>query len=332
MKKSKTLFKVLAAASLAVATFSYAVETDTVGYKTVTIKGDGSLNLIGIEFLETAAFTGPVSSVSETSISISGQDFNALLETGENYFLEVASGPGEGVNTLVREWSGETVTTVDDISSVLLSDSPIVNIHRLKTVGEVFGVGGDVLEGGSALTGDLILMPNPNGAGLIRLYYSSGGFTGTGWRQVGESGDRADTPIYFSDGLYIFKRSVGDVELVFSGLVKTTSSSVVIDEGFVPYSTVFASDTTLESSGLYVEGDPSKSISAGSAITADLVFTDSDGDGSIERYYYSNGGFTGTGWRQVGGSGDKANVELSSGFAVFKRSPGAIAVDRSPSY
>lgn len=332
MKHTLKTFLLLTASVLFAFNPLAAVETAPVGYKTVTIKGDGSLNLVGIEFLEAAAFVGSVSSVSGNSISVSGQDFDTLLETGENYFIEIANGSNEGVNTLISGWSADSITTADDISSVLSPDSETVNIHRLRTVGEVFGVGGDVLEGGSALTGDLILMPNPDGAGLVRLYYSTGGFTGTGWRQVGESGDKANTPIYFSDGLYIFKRSAGNVDVQFSGTVKMTSSSVVIDEGFVPYSTVFPSGTTLASSGLFDESNPSQSLNGGSAITADLVFTDSDGDGAIERYYYSSGGFTGTGWRQVGGSGDKSDVELSSGFAVFRRGSGAIAVNRVPSY
>lgn len=309
-----------------------AVTTDPVGYKTVTIKGDDRLNLIGLEFLTAPAFTGVVTSVGENTLSFSGVDFDSTLESNVSYFLDVTSEGNEGLNTTVVSWSGNTVTLGDDLSSLLVADVDSVQIHSLPTIGEVFGVGGDVLEGGSSTLADLILMPNPDGSGLNRYYYSSGGFAGVGWRQVGASGDKSNTPIYFSDGLYIYKRSAGDVEITVSGNVKMTSSSVVIEEGFTPFSTIFPSGTTLGNSGLYDAENIANSLSAGSATTADLVLTDSDGDGVIERYYYSSGGFAGAGWRQAGGSGDKADVPLSSGFAIFRRSSEAVSVSRSPAY
>jgi hypothetical protein len=178
-------------------------------------------------------------------------------------------------------------------------------------------------------------MPNPEGDGLIILYYSNGGFTGTGWRQAGlGSADKSNFPIYFSDGLYIFKKSPGDVQIVTSGTVKLNPVKLVVEDGFTPFSTIFPVGTTLANSGLYNPSSPSESISAGSMVTADLVYTDSDEDGVNEVYYYSSGGFTGIGWRQAGGgNADKSNVVLGSGFGIFKRkNPGSILVSRFPSY
>ncbi|MFP4673271.1 MAG: TIGR02597 family protein [Opitutales bacterium] len=307
------------------------VATDPVGYKTVTIKGDNGLNIIGIEFLEPPEYSGPVSNFGNNTVTVAGTDFDALLDEGTPYFLEVASGDNEGLSTSIVDWSNDTLTLGDDLSAFTYDENDTVRVHRLLTIEEVFGEGGDVLEGGFPIDADLVLIPNPNGEGLNRYYYSTGGFAGTGWRQVGESGDKSDVPIYYSDGLYVFKRSAGDVDLVVSGTVKITSSDVVVEEGFTPFSTIYPSGTTLGNSGLYDPNNLSQSIESGFPTTADLVLTDSNGDGSLERYYYSAGGFAGEGWRQVGESGDKSSVSLASGFAIFKRS-NSVVVKRDPSF
>jgi hypothetical protein len=178
-------------------------------------------------------------------------------------------------------------------------------------------------------------MPDPESSGLIRIYYSNGNFADPtpGWRQVGSSADKGNLPVYFSDGLFIFKKSEGDVSLVLTGNVKMTPTAVVLEEGYVPYSTIFPSGTTLANSGLYDAEDLANSITPGSFLTADLVLFDSDGDGQTERYYYSSGNFADPtpGWRQVGSSGDKGSVTLPSAFAVFNRNE-AISVSRIPAY
>ena len=241
------------------------------------------------------------------------------------------SGSDAGANTLILSWSGDTLTLGDDLTSAIVTDTDQFRLHSLPTIGDIFGIGGDVIVGGSATTADLILLPNPAGTGLIRIYYSTGGFTGIGWRQVGSSGDKSNLPIYFTDGLYVLKKSAGDSQIVVSGSVKVTPTKVIIEDGYLPYSTIFPSATTLFNSGLYDSNNLASSITAGSATTADLVFTDTDGDGILERYYYSSGGFSGTGWRQVGASGDKSDVTLSSSFAVFNQN-GPVLVSRQPAY
>ena len=70
-------------------------------------------------------------------------------------------------------------------------------------------------------------MPNPDGNDLITLYYSNGGFPGVGWRQAGSgSADKSNLPIYFSDGLYIYKKSPGDAQIVTSGTVKLNPTAL----------------------------------------------------------------------------------------------------------
>ncbi len=330
---TKTLSLLAGVALFSLSTLS-AVETDPVGYKTVTIKGNSGLTMMGFEFLETPAYSGQFTSSGTNTITVSGADFDTLLEAGKSYFLDlVASQTPEnvGLNSAIVSWNGATLTLADDLSSVAASNSDVIRIHELPTIGSIFGVGGDVIEGGTALQADLIFLPDPDTGVLSRYYYSNGGFAGVGWRKVGSSVDRANTPIYFSDGVLIFKKSAGDVDYIQSGSVKVVATQVVSEEGYSTYSAIYPSGTTLGNSGLYDAGSPSKSIKAGSVLTADLIYVDSDKDGSLETYYYSTGGFAGVGWRTIGSSIDKSDVPLDSGFSILNRG-GSVSFTRNPSY
>lgn len=305
--------------------------TDPVGFKTLTVKGNNGITLLGIEFLGESKFTGQVNEVTSNSVLVDGINFDELLDSASSYFLEIVSdGDNDGINTLITGWFGSTINLGDDLTGLIDIGSDTIRIFRLPTISEVFD---GVLSGGSATTADLIYMPNPDGSGLTGIYYSTGGFFGVGWRQIGAgSTDKSDLPIYFSDGLYILKRSAGDTRITTSGVVKLNSHQVVVDEGFTTFSTIFPVGTTLSNSGFYDSSSPSKSISAGSATTADLVYTDSDGDGSLEGYYYSSGGFFGVGWRQIGaGSLDKSDIPLGSGFGILRRTSPTM-ISRSAPY
>lgn len=330
--KLPVCLKLLTLSSLFIQTAltAVSVSTDPVGYKNVTIHGDNKLTFLGIEFIGSAEYVGVVTSAGTNSISVDNASFDNLLDLTESYFLEITSGENEGVNTLLTDWSGNSLITGDDLSGLINVNSDSIKICRLPTISEIFD---GVLNGGAGATADLIFMPNPYGEGLITVFYSTGGFSGVGWRQIGAgSADKSNLPIYFSDGLYILKRSPGDVNITTYGTVKLNKTVQIISQGFTPFSTVFPVGTTLANSGLFDPLDPSESISAGTAATADLIFMDSDNDGSIETYYYSTGGFSGVGWRQVGaGSINKSDTPLSSGFGILKRN-GEVAITRFAAY
>jgi len=71
----KTISLLASAALLSLSSLS-AVETDPVGYKTVTIKGGGSLSLVGVELLNTSEFTGEFTSVGASTVTVEGVDFS----------------------------------------------------------------------------------------------------------------------------------------------------------------------------------------------------------------------------------------------------------------
>lgn len=337
MKTTLKTITLLASAALFTLTSLSAVETDPVGYKTVTIKGNEGLTLLGVDFLKTPDYLGTFSGVSSNTITVSSVNFDALLDAGESYFVNVKSSQGTdavGLNTSILSWEGSIITLLDDLSSVITVDSDVISIHSLPTIEDLFGNGENIiLQSGTALNADLIFVSDPDSQSLLRVYYSTGGFAGIGWRAIGKgSQDYSNFPIYYSDGLLIFKKSAGDVDLTISGNVQMSATSTVIEEGYAPFNVIYPSGTTLGNSGLYDSENPTQSIAAGTATTADLVFLDSDEDGQLERYYYSTGGFAGAGWRQIGGgSADMTTVSIASGFSVFNRN-GAITVKRTAAY
>lgn len=310
------------------------VFSEAVGYKTQHIRGGGAVTFIGLDLLEAPVFEGTLSVADGDTVTAAGTDFGLLLEDGVHYFLDVVyAGSDEalGLNTSIVSWQGDTLLLGDAIAAVLTPGVDRVRIHRLPTVGEVFGKGGDVISGGTAVTADVLFMPDPQGGEAIMLYYSVSPMVGVGWRQVGKPGDMADMPIYFSDGLYIHKSSAGNVMLTQAGMVKQSRAVVVVEEGLNTFSAIFPGGTTLGNSALHDPARPQHSLSAGTAATADTVLLDADGDGEQEVYYYSSGGMQGSGWRQIGKPGDMSNVPLESAFGVL-RNGAAITLLRDPSF
>ena len=304
--------------------------TDPVGYKNITIKGE-SVTLLGVEFLSSPSFVGSINSVNGNIVEFTNIDLNNVLNSDKKYFIDVTSGLNEGVNTSILDWTASTITLLDDLDGLVAPSSDQVRIHELPTLSDVFG---DILQPGTSDTADIIYMPDPSAGGLAAFYRSSGGFFGTGWRQIGKgSVDMSNMPIYFSDGLYVIKRSPGDVELTVSGHVKMSSTILAVEAGFTPLSTVFPAGTTLANSGLYDPQNLGDSIAAGNSSTADLVYMDSDGDGNLEVCYYSSGGFFGNGWRRVGlGSQDVSTLPMGSAFGILRRSNNPISLSRSKPY
>jgi hypothetical protein len=334
MKTSIKTISLLASAVIFTLSSLSAVSTDPVGYKTVTIVGNNGLTPLGIELLSAPSFTGTITGVDLSAVVVAGADFDSLLDSATSYFLEVISSPTSsniGLNTAISGWSGNELMLTDDISAVIGIGTDIVRVTGLPTISSIFGDGGDVIQGGTALQADLIFLPDPLTGQLVAHYYSTGGFAGIGWREIGSNEDKASKPIYFSDAILVFKRSSGDVDLVQSGSVKMNTTRVVSEQGYSAHSVLYPSGTTLGNSGLYDPDSPENSISVGSALTADLIFLDADRDGRLEPYYYSTGGFAGVGWRSIGSSADKASTPMNSGVTLLNRNR-AFSLILSPSY
>lgn len=284
----------------------------------ITLRGGGKTTLMGVNLIEAPAYTGPVSSVVTGEFTLPNINPADILETGKYYAVVVATGANAGVNTIVTSWNSSSISVGDDLNGLVATGLDTVLLIKLPTIQEIFGIGGEVLMGGSFSNADRVTVSNALGEELLTLFYSTGGPTGTGWRAVGKGGQNfSNQPIYLTDGLAIQKISQGDVVLEIGGFVQTFPIALLVGSGSTAFATVFADDVTLSNGGFIRPAAPEISLSSGSFQTADRVVFDSNGDGSDEVFFYSSGGPAGVGWRLVGGGATSyGNVVLPAGFGI----------------
>jgi len=324
----KTTYCFLASASLLLASSSLStaepisVTTDPVGYVTFEVPAD-SLVYFGLVVHAEPVFQGQISSIDGDQLSFDDADFSSILHDSVYYSLELNTSVNEGLSTLVEPISAETVVTDQDLSA-FLSVGDLIVIRPLRTISEIFGEGDElVLNPGSATTGDLVYVPSFDGAGQKILYYSlGGGFLTEGWKAAGEgNADYSNTPIYTTDGLQIRMKGFEPVTVTQVGSVKMSDTLLAVETGFNVFSFIYPAGMTLGESGLYDPNNPGNSVTPGTATTADIIYFDSNGDGSLELYYYTTGGgFLSEGWKQAGqGNTDMSGIELPDAFGIKRR-------------
>jgi len=309
------------------------VASTPVGVTEITIPGGGATSVIGINLIETPPFVGRASAVGASTVTVSGVDLTERLTIGRTYALLVTTGDNAGVNTLVTSWTANQITVQEDMAALLTANEDSFQLQVLPTVLEIFGTGGKTLVGGTAATADRVSVVNPLTGESLTLYYSTGGISGVGWRAIGKGNASYDnTPVYFTDGLSITKKSAGDSGFELAGAVQTAPVSFPVAAGYSSVANVHVASSTLGNSGLYRSGEPLQSLAGGSVTLADQVLFDSNGDGLPETYFYSTGGIAGVGWRRVGGgSTPQTDMPIPDGFAIKKRT-GTAEIQRQAPY
>lgn len=311
----KTSTRILTGAALLVAAFSpsfgQTAKTKPVGYRTEVVKA-GVFNLLSPNLDNAVEAAGTFEAISGTTLTDNDAAFS--LTAGQPYTLKITSGPAAGTVADIVSSTATTVTTEQDISSIL-TPGVSYEIRKTPTIGSLFGENNSAgLKAGSATTADIIWVWN--GTEYVQIYYADNlPLIGTGWRQVaGGATDRTNTPVSITDAIFIQRRGETDLSLVFTGHVQTTPTKTVAVSGFTPISRVIPVGLKLSDSKLENE------ITQGSATTGDVIWNP-DGNGDYNQYYYANNlPLIGTGWRQVaGGATDRGDVELASGFLIQRK-------------
>lgn len=308
------------------------VFTKPVGFITLNLQAGN--NFIGFSLQPSSAFVGAFtvsptdrSHIFLTNATITNDQFNGAAGT---FVMEVTSaGATQGSNTVVVDTiqTGAEVILQDALPAGI-ADGSTLTITKLRTIEEAFGTTNSAgLTPGSASTADLILLPTASG-GFDQYFYSNGGFSGIGWRKVGGgTTNQAGVGFYPTDGFVILARSAKSVTI--TGEVKSGNTMVLLETGnnllanLCPVNAGGASPSaqgrTLGNSGLYTGNASTGILGATTANAADQVML-WNGTGYTQ-YYYSTGGFSGVGWRQVGGGNtDRADVALPDGsYLVLHR-------------
>jgi hypothetical protein len=250
---------------------------------------------------------------------ITNQQFGA----GTHVLEFLVPGSAEGFHSLILNslQAGNEIRLAESVPSGVANGSK-VRVWKLWTLADVFGAGGQAGLAGGATPEEADLVMLPSGSEFLRYYYSTGGDQGTGWRQVGTSGDKGGVVIPFAAGFMI--HTTGERSLALMGQVKTGKTRVTLQTGrnyLANLCPVAGTEESLPAHGRTLGNSGLEAFLTAGRVSAlaDLVlFWDGSG---YQQYYYSSGGPMGVGWRRVGGAGvDQAATPIpAGGFAIQRR-------------
>ena len=282
------------------------------GYVTQEIQP--GFNLVGINLVNAPTVSGTLSAVNASSVVVGTTDLSALT-VGALYTLEVTSGVRSGTTVEFSQWSGSTITTVDNLSAsgVLVGSNFL--LRKAATLEEVFGTTGSVLtRNNNSDSADIIWIPNGSG-GYNRFFLNTAG----AWRNA-LGGAAPNTPIVYLDGLFIQRKGATPVSVVTTGQVKTTLTSISLGTGFNLIGTIFPAGATLQSCGL-----DAVLARNNNSDSADIVWIPT-GSGTYARYFVNGSGV----WRNTLGGAAAANLPLTSSVFVQRKGTGTISATLTP--
>jgi hypothetical protein len=289
--------------------------TTPVGYVTETLKG-GQYNLFGLTVHSPTVVAGVIDAESSTSVTDTESNFTTLLTAGSTYVLELDG----GVIQEVVSWSGSALTTPADITAYVTPGTTKFKIRKAPTISELFGstnsAGLQATPDGDFATADVIYVPNGTG-GFDQIFYDD---STPGWVDL-LFNDMADKPVVYTDGILI-QRKGADLNLTFSGEIKTTPTVLVTESQFTYLGNVYPVGSTLGNSGLTsaVQKTPD-----GDFNTADLVYIP-DGIGGYKVAFYDD---STPGWVDLLFN-DLSAEPLKSGMIIQRRSGTPYNINLTP--
>ena len=295
------------------------------GFITHTLKA-GQFNLIGLTLHEPITVSGAFETVSGTTLTDTGVNFDTALMAGKTYILEITENIADpslvGTIQEITSWTATTLTTPQDLAADGLdgetaggaNDGAKYQLRAAKTISGLFGAantaGLQATDEFKSDEADIVYVPN--GSGFDKYFYSdlSGA---TGWFKSDFSA--ADTtPLPYMDAIFIFRRGATDLNLVVTGNVKTVQTTLALGAGSFNYITsVFPVGSNLGNTGLEATLTATDEFKADEA---DVVYMP-NGLGGYDTYFYSD--LAGAvGWFKSDFS-DATNVAMKTGIIILRR-------------
>jgi hypothetical protein len=248
-----------------------------------------------------------------------GVNFTTSLgATGVIHILEITSGPKLGLVTEISNWTVDTITTVDNLSSIGVLAGDKYRIRKAPTLEEIFTTNTTTgpLTAGAATTADLVYIPTAV-AGQFTQYFLS---TTGAFRKVAPAGLAPNTPIVYLDGILVQRKATGTKDLVVSGELKPEKTSGALIPGFNSLGNIFPVGSTVQNSGL------ESFLLPGAATTADLIYVPTT-PGQYLQVFRSTAGT----WRTVAPAGLAPTVEFKSGMYIQRKGGAAPFSINAPS-
>jgi hypothetical protein len=258
--------------------------------------------------------TGTIDAVTGTSIIDGDAVFTSALDAEMPHTLTVLDGVNIGLSLQIVTFTQTSLTADRDLGGLELVGA-WYEVRATPTPDSLIGRLNWDLFRGTASTADALWIPQENGE-YLRVYFASGGIAGTGWRGVGKGVvDMARIPIAPSKGIFFDRRGRTDMTLDFVGQAPSPPRRVALTPGFNPVSRGSIEPLTLQASRLH----EAPGLQGGESGPRALIWNP-EGRGQYGRYFWSQGGILGQGWRRIGGgAADCGNVALASAFIIELR-------------
>lgn len=279
-------------------------KTKPVGYESVTLNAN-QFNVVGLRLQGATVASGALETIGTSSVTDNEGSFATILSASKTYVLEITSGTLSGLTVEATWTSGNVLNTPDNLSSAGVVAGVSYNLRPALTLEEIFGTTSSVLtKGFTSASADIIWIPN--GSGNYTRYYLH---STSAWRNVSTNTASPNTPIVYTDGILIEKRSSA-ATLTLSGEVKTGGSSFPVITGMNVVSTIYPAGVSLQNFGL--EDDVQAAFTSASA---DIIWVP-NGSGGYGRYYRHSSG----NWRNVDTNTNLvSDVTLASGVLIERR-------------
>lgn len=322
MKTIKYISSALLASGLLISANATSVTTDPVGYITLQINGTGGEGSSAFSFLSVPMHSAidaqsTIASFGTSSITASSADWT-VDEFAATHFVQIVSGPNEGIAATITANTSDTLTTAEDLSTLLAGGESFA-IRKYTTIADVFGPENEagLVGGANAGAADNILIPD--GAGGFGFYYykNAGLIGGTGWRSsASPSIDEANKILPFGEGFLVRRIASEDISLVVTGSVIVNDSIIPFESGINWAAPVAPKTYTI--ADFFGPNNEVGLVGGANAGAADNILLP-DGSGGYLFFYFKNAGLIGgTGWRSSASpSIDEADRILAQPGSLF---------------
>lgn len=259
MKYKTSLLVGLASLAALVGAIADTAVTDPVGYITVELAGGTAaapgVSIVGPTLVQKIEFSGAVASVpAAKQIKLTGATFAANAFAGGKFWIELTTGTAttKGVWTDIISNTADTITTNDDLSSLITAGTTTVAIRAHQTVGSFLGAtnAAGLVAGNEANNADTVVILDPVTQNQTVIYYSNDP-DAPGWLDaVGD--DHSGDVLAPGQGVIIrHKADAGaSKKFVVTGYVKKGQTVVAAEAGNNLICPTLATGVTVANSGL----------------------------------------------------------------------------------
>lgn len=301
--------------------------TDPVGFIDLTVTGGSPstprLSLVSPTLTQPILWQGLVTGVSGTTITVGGTPWGSNMFNGAagSHYLELIAATNAALTGKLTDIVGTGVSTVTVSPSIPVAIGDTIKIRKDVTISDLLGSNNSagLLASDDGSTADEVLIYSGSNA-VSYFYYTGDPSLPAGWLKTDDYTPAGDVSIAPHEAVVIKRRGAGNLNVSFTGAVKTGNTLFPILSGFNVLGTASAKGLTLAESNLYTGNSTTGVLAADDGSVADEVFLYGSNGVGVSYFYYSDG----PGWVKTDDYTDASNVPIAPGTAfVLKRKSGA---------